>query len=97
MIEYTLDPRGQANVRLCVTYSGDDDGRTFDIFANGVLVATQTLTAEKRGEFVEKDYDLPAAVFKDAPQGRIVIRFVGKGTLAGGVYDVRLLKADEEE
>ncbi len=94
MIEYTLDPRGEKNVRLSVTYSGDDDGRTFDIFANGILVATQTLTAEKRGEFVEKDYELPSTVFKDAPEGRIVVRFVGKGGLAGGVYDVRLLRAD---
>jgi len=94
LIEYALDPRGERNVRLSVTYSGDDDGRIFDIFANGVLVATQALTAEKRGEFVEKEYELPAAVFQNAPQGRIVVRFVGRGTLAGGVYDVRLLKAD---
>ncbi len=90
--QYTLNARGEKSVALSVTYSGDDAGRTFDIFANDTLVATQDLVAEKRGEFVEKRYDVPAAVLASAADGRVTIKFVARKGLAGGVYDVRLLR-----
>jgi DUF1680 family protein len=93
--QYTFNsPRGEKNVLLSVTYSGSDSGRQFDILANGTLVATQALVGEKVGEFVEKRYAIPAAVLASAPDGRVTIQFVGKKTLAGGVFDVRLLRAD---
>lgn len=92
--QYTLNARGEKAVVLSVTYSGDDSGRTFDIFANDTLIATQGLTAEKRGEFVEKRYELPANVLISAPDGRVTIKFVATQSLAGGVYDVRLLRRD---
>ncbi len=94
MIEYTLNTRGEKNVTLSVTYSGSDSGRQFDIFANGVLVATQDLVAERIGEFVDKQYALPAAALASAPDGRITVRFVAKKVLAGGLFDVRLLRAE---
>ena len=90
--QYTLTLRGEKSAVLSVTYSGDDSGRTFDIFANDILVATQTLVAEKRGEFVEKSYALPAAVLAAATDSRVTIKFVAKEQLAGGVYEVRLLR-----
>ncbi|HNX95441.1 MAG TPA: glycoside hydrolase family 127 protein [Holophaga sp.] len=93
-IEYTLNTRNASAVTLSVTYSGDDAGRMFDIFANNSLVATQQLVAEKRGAFVEKLYKIPAAVLASAPNHLITIRFVGRQGLAGGIYDVRLLRAD---
>jgi len=93
-IEYTLNTRNASAVALSVTYSGDDAGRKFDIFANDTLVGTQELVAEKRGEFVEKRYQIPAAVLASAQNNRITIRFVGRQGLAGGVYDVRLLRAN---
>lgn len=93
LLQYTLNPQGEPAPVLSVTYSGDDAGRTFDIFANGTLIATQTLVAEKRGDFVEKLYPIPAAVVAAAPEHRITIKFVARQTLAGGLFDVRLLRA----
>jgi DUF1680 family protein len=93
VIQYTLNTRGEKNVVLSVTYSGSDSGRQFDIFANGVLVATQDLVAERIGEFVDKQYSLPASALASAPDGRVTVRFVAKKVLAGGLFDVRLLRA----
>ena len=92
--QYTLDPRGEKAVTLSVTYSGSDAGRQFDILANGTLVATQELVGEKIGEFIEKRYEIPIAVVASAPDGRVTIRFVARKSLAGGVFDVRLLRPD---
>ncbi len=91
--QYTLNTKGERNVLLSVTYSGSDSGRLFDIQANGTLVATQELVGEKIGEFVEKRYPIPASVIAAAPDGRVTIRFVAKKVLAGGVFDVRLLRS----
>jgi DUF1680 family protein len=92
--QYTFATHGAPAVELSVTYSGSDAGRKFDILANGTVIATQDLVGEKVGEFVEKRYPIPAAVLAAAPDGRVTIRFVAKKVLAGGVFDVRLLRAD---
>ncbi len=92
--QYTLDARGQKHAQLSVTYSGTDSGREFDILANGTLIATQTLAGETPGEFVEKRYEIPASVLAAAPEGRVTVRFVAKKVLAGGVFDIRLLRSD---
>ena len=92
--QYTLATRGAPAVELSVTYSGSDSGRQFDLLANGNLIATQNLIGEKIGEFVEKRYPLPSSVLASAPDGRLTIRFVAKKVLAGGVFDVRLLRID---
>ncbi len=90
--QYTLNAHGAKAAELSVTYSGNDNGRTFDIFANDVLVATQELKGEKPGRFLEKRYALPPQVLAEAKDGRVTIKFVAKNWLAGGVYDVRLLR-----
>lgn len=91
--QYTFNSRGEKTAILSVTYSGSDSGRQFEIFANGTRIATQELVGEKVGEFVEKCYAIPAAIVASAPEGRITIRFVAKKVLAGGVFDVRLLRS----
>ncbi len=96
LIQYTLDTRDEPAVSLSITYSGDDSGRTFDIFANDTLIATQNLTAEKRGFFIEKLYSIPAEVLASAPDGKLTIKLVARKWLAGGVYDVRLLREDSK-
>ena len=90
--QYTLNVRGEKAVVLSITYSGDDADRSFNLLANDTLLATQELVAEKRGEFVEKSYAIPAAVLASAPEGRIIVKFVARKGPAGGVYDVRLLR-----
>ena len=90
-IQYTLDPRGAKEAVLSVTYSGDDSGREFDILVNGQVIATQKLTREKPGRFIEKRYLIPADLLQSE---RLEVKFAAKQGLAGGVYDVRLLKPD---
>jgi hypothetical protein len=90
--QYTLNTHGEKAVDLAVTYWGGDGGRTFDIFANDTLLATQELKAEKPGQFIEKRYSLPAEILNAANDGRVTIKFVAKVWLAGGVFDVRLMR-----
>ncbi len=96
-IQYTLDPHGAKDAVLSVTYSGDDNGREFDILINGEVIATQKLTREKPGHFIEKRYPIPSDLLKAAGNSRLTVKFAAKQWLAGGVYDVRLLKPDAPE
>lgn len=55
---------------------------------------TQQLTREKPGRFVEKHYPIPADLLQS---DRLAAKFAAKQWLAGGVYDLRLLKPDAPE
>jgi len=90
--QYTLTTRGEKAVDLVVTYWGGDAGRTFDILADERLLATEELKNEKPGVFFERRYPIPAAVLQAAANGRVTVKFVAKVWVAGGVYDVRLMK-----
>ena len=90
--QYTFATHGAPAVELAVTYSGSDSGRQFEILANGTVIAIQDLVGERVGEFFEQRYPIPAPVLAAAPGGRLTIRFVAKKGLAGGVFDVRLLR-----
>ena len=93
-LQYTLNPRSEKAVDLVVTYWGGDSGRTFDILANGTLLATQELKAEKSGEFIEKRYPIQPDVLAVAADGRVTIKFVAKVWVVGGIFDLRLMKSD---
>ncbi|WCJ58065.1 glycoside hydrolase family 127 protein [Fontisphaera persica] len=93
--QYSLATRGEKAVELSVTYWGGDQGRTFDILANGERLATETLNNNQPGQFFEKRYRIPDALLARTTNGRVVIRFAAKpGALAGGVFDVRLMKPE---
>ena len=92
--EYTLDARGARQVLLAVTYNGGDRGRTFNLLANGTHISTEELKGGQPGAFFEKRYAIPAVVLDAAPQGKLTIRFDAREGLAGGVFDVRLMRAD---
>lgn len=95
MIQYTLQAGAARALELSVTYSGYDRDRTFDIFVNDQLLHTEALKGERPGEFVERRYHLPAELLKNAVSGRLVVRFEARpGSLAGGLFDLRLLKAE---
>jgi DUF1680 family protein/beta-xylosidase len=96
VIQYTLDTHGEKAVDLEVTYAGDDAGRTFDILANGTRIATQVLNREKPGEFIAKRYPIPQQVLNAAPGKRLTIKFVATRWLAGGLYDVRLMRHKDD-
>jgi hypothetical protein len=90
--QYTLNTRGEKAVDLAVTYWGSDRDRNFDVLANGKLLGTEHLTGSKPGEFFEKRYSIPAEVLAAATNGRVTVKFAAPAGLAGGVFDVRVLR-----
>jgi DUF1680 family protein len=94
--QYTLDTHGESAVDLEVTYWGGDRGRKFDILANGMRIASEELNGSKPGEFFTKCYSIPESVLQAAPDGHVTIKFVATRWLAGGIYDVRLLRPETD-
>lgn len=87
---YDLKNTGQQANKLRITYNSGDHGRKFDILVNNVLLTTVTTDGAKGNPFFDKDYDLPASV-KD--QKIITVTFKAyPGSVAGGIYGVRLIK-----
>jgi hypothetical protein len=84
-LQYTLDTKGEKAIELEVTYWGGDDGRTFDI-----------LVREEPNDFIAKRYPIPEEVLEDAPEERITIKFVATRWLAGGLFDLRLMRRNGE-
>jgi hypothetical protein len=91
-IQYSLDPRGAREAILSVTFSGDDRGREFDILVDGTRIATERLTGEKPNDFIEKRHPIPSGILQAAGNRRVTVRFTAGRGLAGGLYDVRLLR-----
>lgn len=79
--------------QLSVTYWGSDaGGRIFDILVEGEKIATQKLENNRPGKFYEETYPLPAELLKDKQS--VTVKFQGHpGATAGGVFGVRVLKA----
>ena len=87
------DPEGEAK-DLRVDYFGADAGRTFTIELNGLVIAEVTLTGEQGPVFHSLDYPLPEEALSAIDDGKHTLRFVaGEGSVAGGIYGVRLLRA----
>ncbi|HEY0061298.1 MAG TPA: glycoside hydrolase family 127 protein [Telluria sp.] len=89
---YTLsDPSHQASV-LRLTFAPQDAGRRFDIEINGRLLAAVTLETRPEQTLYTRDFAVPGGVAASG-QGKLVIRFVARdGSIAGGLYGLRLLK-----
>jgi DUF1680 family protein len=81
-------------VSLVCSYWGSETGpRTFDILADGVKIATQSLQNDKPGEFFDVTYPIPADVTRG--KQKITIRFQGQpGNMAGGFYGVRIIRTE---
>lgn len=90
--QYTLNPRGEKKVDLEVTYWGGDAGREFEIWADATRLATVSLTGAHPGEFFSERYPIPADVLAKAKGSKVTVKFVAKQQVAGGVFEVRLMK-----
>ncbi|KFI07455.1 glycoside hydrolase family 127 protein [Massilia sp. BSC265] len=85
------DPKGEARM-LRLTFARADAGRRFDIEVNGVLLAEVALTGDAAEEFYTVDYPLPKSILQEKPQA-LSVRFAAKpGSIAGGLYGLRLLR-----
>jgi len=86
------DPNKQART-LRVTYFGVDKGRTFDILLNNKLLVTVSLDGSKGHQFVDVDYNIPQNIIDTIENGILTVKFVAhENSMAGGVFDIRLLK-----
>ena len=87
---YQLNDRAAEARTLRLTYSTLDAGRRFDIYLNGHLLAAVTLDAAAPQELYTRDYAIPDALRGEA---KLVVKFVAyPGSLAGGLYGLRLLR-----
>jgi hypothetical protein len=85
------DPKREAKA-LRLTFARGDAGRRFDIVVDGQRIAEVELPAGEAQEFYTRDYALPPALVQNA-NGRLEVKFVAKeGSMAGGLYGLRLLR-----
>jgi len=86
-------PAGQP-VKLLCTYWGSDAGpRKFDILVNETRIATEKLSQKHPGEFFDVEYALLEGM--TTGQSKITVKFrAGPGQIAGGLFDLRVLKPD---
>jgi hypothetical protein len=83
------NPNEQGSI-LRVTYSGSDQGRIFDILVNGEVLKTVTSTGRDE-TFFDVDYTIPKSMIAE----EMTIRFeANENSVAGGVYEIRLLTAE---
>jgi DUF1680 family protein len=82
---------------LRVTYWGGDGGnRVFDVLVDGTKVATQKLQDNRPDQFYEETYQLPASLTRG--KQTVTVRFEAHpGAWAGGVFGLRVLKAEAPE
>lgn len=86
-------PSGQP-AELLVTYWGSDAGnRRFDILVEGQKVASEQLVGRLPNELFEQSYGVPTALTRGKSQ--VTVRFQAQpGNFAGGVFGLRLLRAE---
>ena len=90
---YNMDTKGEEKLKLMVRYWGNEYGnRTFDILIDDKLLTSEKIVGKwNREAFVNAEYEIPSEWLKGKQV--INVRFQSKpGTVAGGVFYVRLIK-----
>lgn len=92
---YVLTNKNAEASSLQVTYFGLDRDRRFDILLDDQKIATVSLDGTHGDQFYSVDYPIPAEVLQKSKNNKLEVRFVAHPqSIAGGVYDVRLLRAN---
>jgi len=90
---YDLKKPSTEKVSLMVTYSGNDMNRTFNILLDNVLLKTIKLENGNQGKFYSQEYEIPAELIRQDTDGVLTVKFeAAPGSMAGGIFDVRLVK-----
>lgn len=88
---YLMDPKGEVNGKIRVTYWGGDSNRNFNILVNEQVIAQVSLTGAAPGEFFTRDYSIPSNLMSGG--NKIRVKFEARsGSVAGGVFFVRLIR-----
>jgi hypothetical protein len=75
---------------VCTYWGGETGARSFDILADGVKIATQSLQNDKPGQFFEVTYAIPEELTRG--KTKITFRFQAHpGNTAGGFYGLRVI------
>ena len=83
------DKHGEARI-LRLTYSKLDAGRRFDILINDKLLAEVRLDASAPQELYTRDYPIAPGTTAGS---KLIVKFVARdGSVAGGLYGLRLLR-----
>lgn len=91
-MSYELNDKQHQAKRLRLTFSKQDAGRQFDLFVNDKLIASITLSGDATQEIYTKDFAISEKLVR-ASNGKLIVKFVAhKGSVAGGLYGLRLLK-----
>lgn len=90
---YELNDKNKLAKRLRITYFGLDANRQFDITINDTLISSVNLTGEHGNQIFDVDYEIPTSVVKNNKAPFLIVKFIAHdGSIAGGIYHVRLLK-----
>jgi DUF1680 family protein len=91
---YDLRVEPDVKLELMIRYWGNESGnRTFDILIDGKKLLTENIAGKwNQDDFVNATYVLPADIVKD--KKIITVRFQAQpDNIAGGIYDLRILRA----
>ena len=89
---YQLNDKNGDAGKLRIMYFGLDNGRNFNISINGEKLADVSLDGSKGFGFYTVDYDIPQEIL-DKAEGKLRVKFeAAPGSVAGGIYEVRLMK-----
>lgn len=77
---------------LRCAYAGGDRNRDFEIWVNGTKIATEHLAGQWQGDMIHEAYPIPFALTQNQQQVVVEFRALPNST-AGGVYDMRMLRA----
>lgn len=91
-MSYELNDKQHQAKTLRLSFSKVDAGRQFDILINDTLIQSVKLTADAQQEIYSQDFVIPEKIVR-ASGGKLRVKFVAsKGSLAGRIYDLRLLR-----
>jgi hypothetical protein len=89
-------PDGQPAELVCSYWGSDRGGRKFDILADGQCLATQELNNNRPGEFFDVVYPLPPELTKG--KTNVTVRLQAHpANIAGGLFDLRLLRSEKKK
>ena len=89
---YDFKNKELASKTIMLTLYGADKNKSFDVFANDILVSSIKLDGKDGDQFVDKYFPLPTALINQNPE-KIIVKFIAtKGLAIAGIYEIRLMK-----
>jgi hypothetical protein len=89
---YQLTDKNQLAGKLRITYFGLEKDRRFSILVNNQPIAHINLDGSHGESFYTTDYTIPETIVKSSA-GSLTVKFIAdNNSIAGAVYEVRLLK-----